>query len=76
MPPPYSTHVIVNVFRCVAQLVSQNPGLLNWPGVFRLAGSREESEKLLEQVINDNFSVGGGSVLYFRRWPDKQFTSE
>ncbi|HCU5990293.1 TPA: hypothetical protein OUZ71_001147, partial [Legionella pneumophila] len=50
MPPPYSTHVIVNVFRCVAQLVSQNPELLNWPGVFRLAGSREESEKLLEQV--------------------------
>ncbi|HAU0852503.1 Dot/Icm T4SS effector MavB [Legionella pneumophila serogroup 1] len=58
MPPAYSTHVIVNVFRCVAQLVSQNPELLNWPGVFRLAGSREESEKLLEQVINDNFSVG------------------
>ncbi|HBC0466878.1 TPA: hypothetical protein I8Y90_000906 [Legionella pneumophila] len=57
MPAPYSTHVIVNVFRCVAQLVSQNPDLLNRPGVFRLAGSREETEKLLEQIIDENFSV-------------------
>ncbi|AMP89560.1 RhoGAP domain-containing protein [Legionella pneumophila] len=57
MPPPYSTHVIVNVFRCIAQLVSQNPELLNRVGVFRLAGSREEVEKLLEQVIDKNFSV-------------------
>ncbi|HAT1772181.1 TPA: hypothetical protein JBL19_02255 [Legionella pneumophila] len=57
MPPPYSSHVIVNVFRSVAQLVSQNPELLNRPGVFRLAGSREESEKLLEQIIDENFSV-------------------
>lgn len=57
MPGPYSTHIIVNVFRCVSQLVFQLPDLLNSPGVFRIAGSKEESEMLLERIIANDFNL-------------------
>ncbi|WP_454781765.1 GTPase [Legionella sp. WA2022007384] len=57
MPGPYNTHVIVNVFRSIVQLVSQNPELLKISGAFRVAGSKEETEKLLEWLIREQFNV-------------------
>ncbi|HHF0525800.1 TPA: RhoGAP domain-containing protein [Legionella anisa] len=57
MPGPYNTHVIVNVFRSIVQLVSQNPELLNTPGVFRVAGAKEETQKLLDKLISEQFDV-------------------
>ncbi|KTD40608.1 hypothetical protein [Legionella parisiensis] len=57
MPGPYNTHVIVNVFRSIVQLASQNPELLNTPGVFRVAGAKEESQRLLDQLILKQFDV-------------------
>ncbi|MCE0724390.1 MULTISPECIES: RhoGAP domain-containing protein [Legionella] len=57
MPGPYNTHVIVNVFRSIVQLVSQNPELLNTPGVFRVAGAKEETQRLLDQLIREQFDA-------------------
>ncbi|QMT60858.1 RhoGAP domain-containing protein [Legionella sp. PC997] len=57
MPGPYNTNVIVNVFRSIVQLVSQNPELLKISGAFRVAGSKEETEKLLDQLIHEQFDV-------------------
>lgn len=58
MPGPYNTHVIVNVFRSIVQLVSSNPELLNTPGVFRVAAAKEETQRLLDQFISEQFDMG------------------
>ncbi|KTD54685.1 RhoGAP domain protein (GTPase activator of small GTPases) [Legionella santicrucis] len=57
MAGPYSTHNIVNVFRSIVQLISQYPELLNTQGIFRIPGSKEEIDRLLEQLICDHFNV-------------------
>lgn len=57
MPGPYNTHVIVNVLRSIVKLTAQNPELLNTPGVFRVAGAKEESQRLLDQLIREQFDV-------------------
>lgn len=51
----YSTHDIVNVFRSITRLVQDTPESLNIVGVFRLAGSKSSSQKLLEQLIRHQF---------------------
>lgn len=51
----YSTHDIVNVFRCIARLIQDMPELLDNVGVFRLAGSKSSSQKLLKQLIHGQF---------------------
>ncbi|VEB38712.1 RhoGAP domain-containing protein [Legionella cherrii] len=60
MPGPYNTQIIVNVLRSLTQLVSQHPELLKTSGVFRVAGAKEETEKLLEQLISEQFD---GAIL-------------
>lgn len=57
MPGPYNNQIIVNVFRSIVQVVSLHPELLKTPGVFRIAGDKEETEKLLEQLISEQFNV-------------------
>ncbi len=57
MPDPYNTHIIVNVFRSIVQLISLHPELLNTPGVFRVAGAKEEIGRLLKQLISEQFNV-------------------
>ncbi|WP_131794942.1 RhoGAP domain-containing protein [Fluoribacter gormanii] len=57
MPGPYNTHIIVNVFRSIVQLVAQNPKLLNVPGVFRVSGAKEETQRLLDLLISEQFNV-------------------
>ncbi|KTC90494.1 GTPase [Fluoribacter dumoffii] len=57
MPGPYNTQIIVNVFRSIIQLVTQHPALLGTPGVFRVAGAKEETAKLIDQLISEQFSV-------------------
>ncbi len=57
MAGPYNTHHIVNVFRSIVQLISQYPELLKTQGIFRIPGSKEEIERLLEQLICDHFNV-------------------
>ena len=60
MPGPYNTQIILNVLRSLTQLVSQHPELLKTSGVFRVAGAKEETEKLLEQLISEQFD---GAIL-------------
>lgn len=57
MAGPYNTHTIVNVFRSIVQLISQYQELLHTQGIFRIPGSKEEIERLLEQLIGDHFNV-------------------
>ncbi|CAM2903674.1 RhoGAP domain protein (GTPase activator of small GTPases) [Legionella steigerwaltii] len=57
MSGPYNTQIIVNVFRSIAHLVSLHPELLKTQGVFRVAGAKEDTEKLLEQLISEYFDV-------------------
>lgn len=57
MAGPYNTHDIVNVFRSIVQLISQYPELLNTQGIFRVPGSKEEIEHVLDQLIDTHFNV-------------------
>lgn len=52
----YSTHEIVNTFRCVALLMQRYPELLNNQGIFRITGSKSETEELLKQLIDQGFN--------------------
>ncbi|MBL7480924.1 RhoGAP domain-containing protein [Legionella bononiensis] len=51
----YSTHEIVNVFRCVSLLIQHHPELLDNKGIFRITGSKPDTEELLKQLIDQNF---------------------
>ena len=51
----YSTHEIVNVFRCVSLLIQHHPELLDIKGIFRITGSKPDTEELLKQLIDQNF---------------------
>lgn len=57
MPAPYSLHTIVNVFRCVAKLIHQNPDYLKAEGVFRASGSSVATEQLIEELALNQFTV-------------------
>lgn len=57
MAGPYTPHIIVNVLRSIVHLISQKPELLSTSGVFRVAGAKAETEKLLEQLIEQQYNV-------------------